>query len=112
MEPGCRLAGSAPLAARSRDFSPLLSNELGAAAAIKEVVMSPTRSSPRLADAPDQHILERAKLRVAWKNLDREVRNMNYWIMMRMRITILRTSPLATYVVISWRRSWMKTVIT
>ena len=43
---------------------------LVAAAGIKEVVSQPTRSSPRLAGGADHHILEKAKLRAAWRNLD------------------------------------------
>lgn len=46
--------------------------DLRAAAAIKEVVVSLTRSSPRLAGVADHHILEKAKLRAAWRNLDHE----------------------------------------
>nr|CAB3467520.1 unnamed protein product [Digitaria exilis] len=72
-----RLAVSAPPGARSamlllHDHGDVVPGKLVAAAAIKEVVMSPTRSSPRLAGVSDQLILERAKIRAAWKNLDRE----------------------------------------
>lgn len=48
----------------------LSSDMLVAAAGIKEVVSQPTRSSPRLAGGADHHILEKAKLRAAWRNLD------------------------------------------
>nr|CAB3476880.1 unnamed protein product [Digitaria exilis] len=41
-----------------------------AAAGIKEVALSPTRSSPRLARVVDQHVMDRAKKRAAWGNLD------------------------------------------
>ncbi|CAO2199414.1 unnamed protein product [Urochloa humidicola] len=50
----------------------VLAESLAAAARIKEVVVSPTRSSPRLAGATDQHALEKAKKRAAWRNLDTE----------------------------------------
>jgi hypothetical protein len=40
------------------------------AAGIQETTMSPTRASPRLAGVPDQHVMEKAKKRAAWKNLD------------------------------------------
>ncbi|ONM27490.1 hypothetical protein ZEAMMB73_Zm00001d007744 [Zea mays] len=43
---------------------------LVAAAGIKEVASQPKRSSPRLAGGADHHILEKAKLRAAWRNLD------------------------------------------
>ncbi|CAN6249307.1 unnamed protein product [Urochloa humidicola] len=49
-----------------------MTENLGAAARIKEVVVSPARSSPRLAGASDQHTLEKAKKRAAWRNLETE----------------------------------------
>jgi hypothetical protein len=44
--------------------------EVQATAAIKEVVLSPTRSSPRLAHFIDKHTLSKAERRVAEKNLE------------------------------------------
>nr|CAB3468585.1 unnamed protein product [Digitaria exilis] len=49
-----------------------MEDKLAAAAGIKEAGLSQTRSSPRLAAAIDQHSLEKAKKRAAWKNLDTE----------------------------------------
>ncbi|CAO2164467.1 unnamed protein product [Urochloa humidicola] len=80
---GCRAAASAPPCFRAgcpkagteqqrlRNGS-VLAESLAAAAGIKELVVSPTRSSPRLAGAIDQHALEKAKKRAAWRNLDTE----------------------------------------
>lgn len=41
-----------------------------AAANIKEVVATQPRSSPRLVDVVDSHVMERAKMRPAWRNLE------------------------------------------
>jgi hypothetical protein len=43
---------------------------LTAAAGIKEVLATPTRSSPRLAGAIEEHVMDRVKKRAALKNLE------------------------------------------
>jgi hypothetical protein len=66
-----RAAGSAP--SRFMSEQPVHgrgSPSLLVAAGIQETTMSPTRASPRLAGVPDQHVMEKAKKRAAWKNLD------------------------------------------
>nr|CAB3447302.1 unnamed protein product [Digitaria exilis] len=75
--PGRRRAISAPPHAGSGLLlsgceAPSL-RKLAAAAGIREVVLTPTRASPRLAGVADQHALEKAKSRAAWRNLDRPV---------------------------------------
>jgi hypothetical protein len=44
--------------------------KLEAAASVPEVIASPVRSSPRLAQSKDEHILDRAEERAAKKNLE------------------------------------------
>nr|CAB3465546.1 unnamed protein product [Digitaria exilis] len=69
-----RGAASAPPCSRAglqlRGHGAPLPDALVAAGGIKEIVMQPTRSSPRLAGAVDCHIMEKAKSRATWKNLD------------------------------------------
>lgn len=76
---GClvrRGSGSAPPTFRAELQQPDLgarpTDQLTVAAGIKEAALSPTRASPRLASVADQHILEKAKKRAAWRNLDTE----------------------------------------
>lgn len=85
--PTCRSAGSAP--PRLRNEHSLVSPGVGftwcrladhikaAAAGIMETTLSPTRASPRLAKVVDQHVMEKAKKRAAWRNLDIEGTDMS-----------------------------------
>jgi hypothetical protein len=68
--PGRHSAVSAPPATRSSGPIPPLPDILEAAAGIREVLLPPTRSIPRLTGVADCHVMERAKQRTAWKNLD------------------------------------------
>nr|CAB3460933.1 unnamed protein product [Digitaria exilis] len=75
--PGRKGAGSAPPGPRKGQLQSVLGvptpRELEVVARIEEVKSQPTRSSPRLAGVADHHILDKAKLRTAWKNLDHPV---------------------------------------
>lgn len=47
--------------------APATAGQRLAAAGIREATSSPTRASPRLAGVTDQHTMEKAKKRAAWK---------------------------------------------
>jgi hypothetical protein len=76
-----RVVASAPPRLRADHHLPrsgsVLVEHILVAAGVKEAAASPTRASPRLAGVIDQHAMDKAMKRTAWKNLDTEGNNLS-----------------------------------